>query len=319
MSIDEFSEELLESIIDGLITGMAFYLAEGAVLALVPGAGPIVSLINMVFMISIVSTIIDDLLMYIVTGEIYYLQEAMIDITTLVALGFAFKGLSKVDDAFGKTGKNGLKDSLRDRGVSDSTIEKTSNYNKEQMDTLEDLINNNKDFDGPDIDRISDDIGKIADKDGLESYKDKVNGYSEDGVKPSEYNEHDIKFDEAEPGGCFTGDSSSGEIKVQELIGHDFEDYLTKVIGGEGSFSKGGRDFDGGVGNRWWEAKSGGYWDLIMNNPKKLELFKSSMGDRLRIAKDNGATYELITNRPIPEEIKTWLTKKGIPYTEILE
>ena len=107
--------------------------------------------------------------------------------------------------------------------------------------------------------------------------------------------------------------------KVQELIGHDFEDYLTKKIGGEGSFSKGGRDFDGGVGNRWWEAKSGGYWDLIMNNPKKLELFKSSMGDRLRIAKDNGATYELISNSPIPEEIKAWLTKKGIPYTEILE
>ena len=107
--------------------------------------------------------------------------------------------------------------------------------------------------------------------------------------------------------------------KVQELIGHDFEDYLTKNIGGEGSFSKGGRDFDGGIGNRWWEAKSGGYWDLIINNPKKLELFKSSMGDRLKIAKNNGATYELITNSPIPEEIKAWLTKKGIPYTEILD
>ena len=80
---------------------------------------------------------------------------------------------------------------------------------------------------------------------------------------------------------------------MQELIGHDFEDYLTKNIGGEGSFSKGGRDFDGGIGNRWWEAKSGGYWDLIMNNSKKLELFKSSMGDRLKIAKNNGATKVL--------------------------
>ena len=65
-------------------------------------------------------------------------------------------------------------------------------------------------------------------------------------------------------------DEGIGNRKVQELIGHDFEDYLTKTIGGEGSFSKGGRDFDGGIGNRWWEAKSGGYWDLIMNNPKNL-------------------------------------------------
>ena len=114
-------------------------------------------------------------------------------------------------------------------------------------------------------------------------------------------------------------DEGVGNRKVQELIGHDFEDYLTQNIGGEGSFSKGGRDFDGGIGNRWWEAKSGGYWDLIMNNPKKMELFKSSMGDRLRIAKNNGATYELITNSPIPEEVKAWLTKKGIPYKEILD
>ena len=44
------------------------------------------------------------------------------------------------------------------------------------------------------------------------------------------------------------------------LIGNDFENYLSKTIGGEGSFSVGGRDFDGGIGKRWWEAKSGNYW-----------------------------------------------------------
>jgi hypothetical protein len=59
---------------------------------------------------------------------------------------------------------------------------------------------------------------------------------------------------------------------------------------------------------------------MIMENPKKLELFKSSMGDRLKIAKDNGATYELFSNSPIPQEIKDWLVnKKGIPYTELLD
>lgn len=110
-----------------------------------------------------------------------------------------------------------------------------------------------------------------------------------------------------------------GEASVQSLRGHDFEGYLTKKVGGEGSFSKGGRDFDGGIGNRWWEAKSGDYWNMIMDNPKKLELFKSSMGDRLRIAKDSEATYELFSNSPIPQAIKDWLTKKGIPYTELLD
>jgi hypothetical protein len=42
------------------------------------------------------------------------------------------------------------------------------------------------------------------------------------------------------------------------------------------------------------------------------------MGDRLRIAKENGASYELFSNSPIPDKIKQWLTKKGIPFTEIL-
>lgn len=47
--------------------------------------------------------------------------------------------------------------------------------------------------------------------------------------------------------------------------------------------------------------------------------FKSDMGDRLRIATENGATYELFSNTPIPELIKEWLTKKGISFTELLD
>lgn len=111
-------------------------------------------------------------------------------------------------------------------------------------------------------------------------------------------------------------DDGSG---AKGLIGHDFEDYLTDVIGGSGSFSVGGRDFDGGVDNRWWEAKSGNYWKMLEENPSKLAKFKSDMGDRLRIATENGATYELFSNTPIPESIKQWLTKKGIPFTEFLD
>lgn len=43
------------------------------------------------------------------------------------------------------------------------------------------------------------------------------------------------------------------------------------------------------------------------------------MGARLKIATENGASYELFSNTPIPESIKEWLTKKGIPFTEIFE
>ena len=76
---------------------------------------------------------------------------------------------------------------------------------------------------------------------------------------------------------------------------------------------------DGGTGNQWWEAKSGGYWEMLESNPNKLAKFKSDMGDRLRIATENGATYELFSNTPIPASIKRWLDKKGIAYTELLD
>ncbi len=105
---------------------------------------------------------------------------------------------------------------------------------------------------------------------------------------------------------------------AKNLYGSDFEDYLTTNIGGKGSFSIGGRDFDGGVGNRWWEAKSGSFWESRVNDPKAIAKFKSDMGDRLRIATENGATYELFSNTPIPQIFKDYLTKKGIPFTEIL-
>lgn len=49
---------------------------------------------------------------------------------------------------------------------------------------------------------------------------------------------------------------------------------------------------------------------MLENNPNKLAKFKSDMGDRLRIAAENGATYELFSNTPIPDTIKQWLDKK---------
>ncbi|SFX74075.1 filamentous hemagglutinin [Thermoactinomyces sp. DSM 45891] len=98
------------------------------------------------------------------------------------------------------------------------------------------------------------------------------------------------------------------------LYDKDFEDFLTDNLGGSGSFKKGGREFDGGVGNKWWEAKSGSYFESRVDNPAEIGKFKSDMGSRLQIAKENGATYELYSNVPIPKVFKDYMNKKGIPY-----
>ena len=121
------------------------------------------------------------------------------------------------------------------------------------------------------------------------------------------------------PNETLAGEIEGGSRFAQGLTGRDFENYLNDTLGGDGSFSVGGREFDGGVDNRWWEAKSGNYWDMLEDNPSMLAKFRSDMGNRLRIATDNGATYELFSNTPIPESIKQWLIEKGIPFTELLD
>ncbi|WP_228745459.1 RHS repeat-associated core domain-containing protein, partial [Paenibacillus sp. S150] len=100
------------------------------------------------------------------------------------------------------------------------------------------------------------------------------------------------------------------------LIGKEFEDFLVKTLQGRGSFKVQNREFDGAVDNVWYEAKSGGYWDQITSSTERLNKFKSDMGSRLKIAAQNGASYELHSNTPIPKAIKDWLTTKGIKFTE---
>ena len=103
--------------------------------------------------------------------------------------------------------------------------------------------------------------------------------------------------------------------------GKAYEKFLVKKFGGRDSFkvktAKSSREFDGVVGNIWYEAKSGKYWDTLLSNKKVLETFKERMGTGLKIARENGAKYELYSETPIPQEIKDWLTSKEIPFKEI--
>ncbi|SFW97607.1 filamentous hemagglutinin, partial [Pseudomonas sp. NFPP09] len=104
------------------------------------------------------------------------------------------------------------------------------------------------------------------------------------------------------------------------LIGQDFENYLYKELGGKPSFSTKGREFDGAYGANnsiWYEAKSGRYWeDHAQAGSKGFDKFKSDVGAHARIAKDNGASFEVHSNTPIPQHAKEWLSSKGIFFKE---
>ena len=98
--------------------------------------------------------------------------------------------------------------------------------------------------------------------------------------------------------------------------GKEFEDFLQKQLGGKGSFTAkaptASREFDGAIGNIWYEAKSGKFWDELMKSQGKIDDFKADMGRGLKVANANGASYELHSNSPIPQPIKEWLTKGGL-------
>ncbi|MCE4073615.1 MULTISPECIES: hemagglutinin repeat-containing protein, partial [Pseudomonas] len=104
------------------------------------------------------------------------------------------------------------------------------------------------------------------------------------------------------------------------LSGKAFEEYLHGALGGQGSFTAKGREFDGayGEGNSiWYEAKSGRYWeDHAAEGTRGFEKFKSDIGAHNRIATEQGASYEVHSNTPIPQHVKDWLSKKGIPFKE---
>ena len=103
----------------------------------------------------------------------------------------------------------------------------------------------------------------------------------------------------------------------KNLVGTNYENFLTEQLGGNGSFKVGGREFDGGFGDIWWEAKSGNYWNNIVNKGG-FKKFCSDMGERLKIATNNGKQYFLFSNTPIPDYVKEWLSKKGIEFFETL-
>jgi hypothetical protein len=114
-------------------------------------------------------------------------------------------------------------------------------------------------------------------------------------------------------------DDSDSPARRAQLRGRAYEEYLQQKVGGEDGFQVGGRDFDGSYtaddgADTWYEAKSGNYWDKLGDNAKMMSKFKSNLGDARRIAAENGKSYELISEKPIPESVTRWLSQNGIPW-----
>ena len=49
---------------------------------------------------------------------------------------------------------------------------------------------------------------------------------------------------------------------------------------------------------------------------KGFEKFKSDVRSHASIAKQNGASFQVHSNTPIPQHIKDWLTSKNISFKE---
>ncbi|MFC4374091.1 hypothetical protein ACFO5K_08225 [Nocardia halotolerans] len=105
-----------------------------------------------------------------------------------------------------------------------------------------------------------------------------------------------------------TDRSDSGFIYEQRIVG---------ALGGTGEFKVGKRTFDGrfvddsGV-EVWYEAKAGAFWE----RPAHIVKFKNQVGEQRKIALDAGVEFRVISERPIPAEVKNWLDKKDIRYEE---
>lgn len=99
--------------------------------------------------------------------------------------------------------------------------------------------------------------------------------------------------------------------------GFAYEQRVETALGGTGEFKVGKRTFDGRFVDDngtevWYEAKSGGFWE----RPEHIIKFKNQVGEQRTIAASAGVEFRVVSERPIPADVKNWLDKKGIGYVE---
>ncbi|MCG8408818.1 MAG: hypothetical protein MI923_26730, partial [Phycisphaerales bacterium] len=92
----------------------------------------------------------------------------------------------------------------------------------------------------------------------------------------------------------------------RKLFGLDYEAFVRNTLGVGNAFRKGGREFDGRLGQLWIEMKTSrkGWSDWMQR--------KNQLGSQAKIARENGRQFGLFTPDPIPSEFAAWLQRKGI-------
>lgn len=102
------------------------------------------------------------------------------------------------------------------------------------------------------------------------------------------------------------------------MRGIDFEDWLANHIGGQARVIKrgqyGSREFDAVTDKLFVEAKT--RWHKIEPEGKEFSRFQSNAGAERQIAIEHGATFEIHSNVPILQHVKTWLNRQNTPYVE---
>lgn len=89
---------------------------------------------------------------------------------------------------------------------------------------------------------------------------------------------------------------------------------MVNRLGGKGSFKSGGREFDGKFNDVWYEAKAGDFWKKV--GLKNADKWKSTFGQKRSIAKKNGKSFQVYSQKEIPQVFKEYFNKKGIEFFE---
>jgi hypothetical protein len=172
---------------------------------------------------------------------------------------------------------------------------------------------------------LSDEVAGLPDEvlDDIASQGDKAISVSDEAPPVREAGEEAA----TKPGARFTVDSNgvvtdSLGASSKGLVGSQYEDFLGSNLGGKTNVSYGGRQFDvevpggNGIGSTLIEAKSGNYWSDVVSSPEGFAKFKSDIGSRAAIARARGSNFMVYSNTPIPANVQSWLSEKGIPFRE---
>ncbi len=232
MSVGQMLSEYIDTVIQGVLFIVMIELAEAIAVALFPGVGWIAGAF-MAVKVALMAMYIINLVyiaeMYAITGDVYYLQELIVQLAAFVTLGLISKPLfeqasrniemvermkaaekSYYDhnksngysdetstDYWQKYGSNNMQkardalDTLKNEGVSDENVSRAGkNLDSDGIESYKDTIKDNTGkFDSADETELLEQFEKCKNKAEMENLRDSVDELEETGINPKEYSE----------------------------------------------------------------------------------------------------------------------------------